>query len=248
MPDVTAAAGDCFSRVAKAEGFHNYLTVYNHADNATVFPNPNCVEVGKTVKVPEKAMKLFDLPLDGEKKLKIARKPTKLRVDLCTADAATAPKIAKAKLILGAKSAVGKNTSMELTDIDELATQAKLSVVLAKPAKFKGPPATAKGAADQHPPAIVAGDFDDPATVWPKTGHVFEWTLQVGHLEPHTTVRGVLQRLENLGFVCPVQQAEDAATGRAVRTYRRAVENKADPDDTTAVDDIRAHIKTRHDD
>ena len=35
MPDVTSAAGDCFNRIAKAQGFFNYLTVYNHDTNAT---------------------------------------------------------------------------------------------------------------------------------------------------------------------------------------------------------------------
>jgi hypothetical protein len=248
VPDVTSAAGDCFNRLAKAQGFHNYLTVYNHADNATVFPNPNCVEVGSTVKIPEKQMKLFDLPLDGEKKFKIVRKPAKLSIGLCTADATQAPKIAKAKLVVGGKSAVGTSGALVVEDIDSLVTAATLTVVLAKPAKFAGPPATATGPADQNPPAIVADDFDDPDTIWPKQGQTIEWTLEVGHLEPHTSVRGVLQRLENLGFGCPVQQAEDAATRRAVRTYRRAVESKVAPDDTDAVADIRAHIKSRHDD
>jgi hypothetical protein len=94
----------------------------------------------------------------------------------------------------------------------------------------------------------VPGDFDDDATVWTRTGETITWNLEVGSLEPHTATRGVLQRLQNLGFTCPVQQAEDDDTRRAVRTYRRFVETLTPPNDTSAVADIRNHIKARHDD
>jgi hypothetical protein len=82
--------------------------------------------------------------------------------------------------------------------------------------------------------------------VWPLKGETIVWSLQVGSLEPHKVTRGVLQRLENLGFTCPVQQVEDDATRKAVQTYRRAVEGKVSPADTDAVADIREHIQGRH--
>jgi hypothetical protein len=248
MPNTTSAPGDCFSRIAKANGFFNYLSVYTHDDNATTFPNPNQLEEGSTVKVPEKKMKAFDLPLDAEKKLKIVRKKTRLRVKLVQADVAKTPGIAKATLKIGDKKASGTTGSLDLEDIDPALTTASLTVTLSNPPPYAKPPATAKGVANQHPPPIVADDFDDPETVWPKKGATLSWDLQVGHLEPHTTTTGILQRLENLGFTCPVQKAEDDGTRRAVRTYRRFVENQTPPADTGAVADIRANIKARHDD
>jgi hypothetical protein len=248
VPNVTSTAGDCFSRIAKAHGFFSYLTVYNHSDNATTFPSPNHIEEGSTVKVPDKQVKSYALPLDAEKKFKVIRKKTKLRVKICKADVSQTPGMSKATLVIGAKTASNTKGMLEIDDIDASLTAATLTVELSKPPSYAAPPALPKAVKDQHPPAIVADDFDDPKPDWPKKGETITWALEVGSLEPHTVTRGILQRLENLGFTCPVQKLEDAATGFAVRTYRRAVEDKKTPADTAAVADIRAHIKARHDD
>lgn len=248
MANVASTNGDCISRIARVQGFFNYLSVYNYADNVTTFPNPNQIEEGSTVKVPDKQMKAFNLPLDSEKKFKIIRKKTKLRIKVCKADAAQTPEIAKATLTVGAKKAAGTTGTLEIDDIDPTLIDASLMVVLANPPAYAAPPATTAGVANQYPPPIVVTDFDDPKTVWPKKGETISWTLQVGYLEPHTVTRGVLQRLENLGFTCPVQKVEDAATHRAVKTYRRFVESLVAPNDTDAVADIQANIRGRHDD
>ncbi len=249
MPDVTSAAGDCFNRIAKTNGFHNYLTVYNHSDNATQFPNPNQVIEGSTVKVPDKTMKAFDVKLDAETKFKIIRQKCKLRVKLCKADVSQTPATSSAELKIGAKSLKAASAGLfEIDDIDANETAATLSIKLADPPAHQKAPATPAATANQYPPRVVHEDFDDPATVWPRKGENITWNLEVGSLEPHTTTKGVLQRLHNLGFQCPVQSAEDDDTKRAVQTYRRAVENLAPPNDTSAVADIRGNIKTRHDD
>lgn len=247
MPNVTSTAGDCFARIAKAQGFFNYRTVYNHDDNAAQFPNPNQVEEGSSVKVPEKKMKAFDLPVDAEKKFKVVRKKTNLRVKICMADVAQVPEISKATLTIGSKKATATSGTLDIDDIDPSLTSASLTIALANPAAHAGPPAPTAAVADQYPPAIVVADFDDPATVWPKKGETFVWQLQVGHLEPSTVTRGVLQRLENLGATCPVSKTEDDATKRAVRCYRRFAEAMIPPADTSAAADIAGHIKTRHD-
>lgn len=248
MPDVTAKAGDCFSRIAKEQGFFNYRSVYDHDTNAANFPNPNCVEQGATIKVPEKKMKAFNLPLDAEKKFKIIRKKTKLRVKIVKADVAQTPAMAKATLEIAGKKATGTTGLLEIDDIDPLETIASLTVVLSDPAAYAAPPATAAGVANQYPEPIVPADFEDPKTLWPKKGETVTWNLWVGSLEPHTVTRGVLQRLENLGFNTPIQKNEDVVSRRVVKNYRRSVENKVPPADTDAVADIRAHIKARHDD
>ena len=248
MADVTSTAGDCFNRIAKANNFFNYLTVYNHSDNATNFPNPNCIEEGSTVKVPDKQVRAYALPLDNEKNFKVIRKKTKLRIKICKADVAQTPAMDKATLVIGAKKATGTTGTLEIDDIDPQLTTATLTVELSKPPAYAAPPATPTKTEDLYPPGIIAADFEDSKTEWPKKGETITWALQVGSLEPHTVTRGVLQRLVNLGFKCPIQKTEDADTGWAVRTYRRAVENKVKPADTAAVADIQAHIKPRHDD
>src|ERR687886_719953 len=103
MPDIVTTPGDCFNRVAKANGFFNYRSVYDHSTNAASFPNPNQVEEGSTIKVPEKQMKAFDLNLDAEKPFKIIRKPTNLKIKICKADVSQALTIKKATLVLGGK-------------------------------------------------------------------------------------------------------------------------------------------------
>lgn len=248
MANVTSVAGDCFNAIAKAQGFYNYVSIYNYDNNATQFPNPNQVEEGSTVKVPDKQMKAFDLVLDGQKSFKIVRKKTQLKIKICKGDATQTPGITKAKLELGAKKAADTNGTLNLDDIDPSLVAGTLTITLANPPAYAAPPATSTGVANQYPPPIVTADFDDPKTVWPKNGDTITWNLLVGHLEPHTVTRGVLQRLQNLGFTCPVQKAEDDATRRAVRTYRRFVEGKVSPADTDAVADIQNHIKSRHDD
>ena len=248
MPNITSTPGDCFNRIAKAQGFFNYRSVYDHDNNATTFPNPNQIEEGSTVKVPEKKMKAFDLPLDAEKPFKIIRKPTNLQIKICRADVGQLTTITKATLDFGGKKTVSGTPTLIHHDIDPLVTTASLTVELEKPPAYAAPPATDAGVANQYPPPIKAPDFDDPKTEWPKKGDTIVWSLQIGSLEPHTVTRGVLQRLENLGFTCPVQKVEDVKTQRAVKTYRRAVENKVPPADTAAAADIMAHIKARHDD
>jgi hypothetical protein len=247
VPDITSVAGDCFARIARAHGFHNYLTVYTHADNAARFANPNQLVQGSTVKVPEKQMKAFDLPVDTEKKFKIIRKATKLELRLCQADVSKTPAIAKATLEIAGKKAAGAGATLVIDDIDPMAVAATLTLMLAKPVVHAKAPPTTAAVANQYPPAIVAADFDDPETVWPKGGETITWQLQVGHLEPATETRGVLQRLVNLGSVCPVSTVEDAATQRAVRCYRRHAEGLAPPADTGMAADIQAHLKARHD-
>jgi len=248
MPDVTSAAGDCFNRIAKNNGFFNYLTVYNYDDNAANFPNPNQLVLGSTVKVPDKRMKAFDVKLDAETKFKIIREKCKLRVKVCKADLSAAT-TSSVQLTIGAKSSKAANSGLlEIADIDANETAATLVVKLADlPAYQKAPP-TPAAVANQYPPRVVPEDFDDPATVWVRKGETVTWNLEVGSLEPHTVTRGVLQRLHNLGFSCPIQTAEDDDTRVAVRTYRRAVENLDPPGDTSAVADIQDNIKGRHDD
>jgi hypothetical protein len=247
VPDITSVPGDCFARIARSNGFYNYLTVYTHADNATAFPNPNQLVEGSTVKLPEKQMLAYDLAVDTQKNFTLIRKPTRLEVRLCQADVSKTPAIAKATLEIAGKKLMSVASTLALENIDPTAVAATLTVVLAKPAAHAKAPPTTAAVANQYPPAIVAADFDDPETVWPKKGDTITWQLQVGHLEPATATRGVLQRLVNLGSVCPVGTAEDEATQRAVRCYRRHAEGLAPPADTGAVADIQAHIQARHD-
>ena len=93
---------------------------------------------------------------------------------------------------------------------------------------------------------IVVKDFKDKDPD-PNDFSKVEWTLEVGHLEPHTVIRGVTQRLYNLGFNCPVVKVEDDKTKAAVNAYQLAFKLKKIGQETGKIADIQADIATRHD-
>ena len=93
MPNHAVVPGDCFNSIAKSEGFYNYLTVYNQGTNRTNFPNPNMLEEGTTVDVPDKKPKKAPLNLDAKTGFVVDRQKTKFRVVLLDTDFQTLQKI-----------------------------------------------------------------------------------------------------------------------------------------------------------
>jgi hypothetical protein len=115
----TVTPGDCFNSVAKDKGFYNYKTIHKHGQNTTNFPNPNMLEEGKTVEVPDKKPKKVALPLDQEKKFLVDRQKTNFRAFLL--DFESKPlKIKSCKATIGTnyKKKPADNGLLELTDID----------------------------------------------------------------------------------------------------------------------------------
>jgi hypothetical protein len=138
------------------------------------------------------------------------------------------------------------NGLLELTDIDPAINDGSLVLTPAVPPPPAAPAAAAKPDPKAYPIVIVEKDFQDKDPEAAKLAAV-EWTLKIGQLEPQTTIRGVLQRLVNLGFACPVQTNEDANTKRAVSAYQLNVQGKKKGGETGVAADIRDHIKGKHD-
>jgi hypothetical protein len=248
MPPHTVATGDCFDSIAKANKFYNYRTIYDSGSNATNWPNANQLVVGGTVDIPVKSTKMFDLLLDGVVRAVLDRKNTKMRIVAVDADfKAVKVDACKATIDIEYPKKPEANGLLALTDIDPAINDGCLVLTPAVP---KPPPA--KGAAPPkpdpkaYPIAIVEKDFQDKDPEAQKLAAV-EWTLKIGQLEPYTSIRGVLQRLVNLGFDCPVQTNEDAKTAKAVSAYQLNVQGKNKGDETGVVADIRDHIKDKHD-
>ncbi len=79
---------------------------------------------------------------------------------------------------------------------------------------------------------------------YPGSDHAEERTFELGHLDPHDEVRGVQQRLNNLGFTCGAEDGDAAdKTRAALETYKRAhgLGESSELDDTTL-----AHLAGRH--
>jgi hypothetical protein len=252
LPSYTVAENDCFDSISKANNFYNYRTIYDAGSNATDWPNANQLVVGGTVNIPAKTTKKFKLLLDGVVKAVLKRKKTKMRIVAVDADfKAIKVDACKATIDIEYPKKPEANGLLNLSDIDPAINDGSLVLTPAvpKPPKAKKPK---KGAAPPkpdpkaYPIAIVEKDFEDKDPEALKLAAV-EWTLNIGQLEPHTTIRGVLQRLVNLGFTCPVQTNEDADTAKAVSAYQLNVQGEKKGDETGVVADIRDHIKDKHD-
>jgi hypothetical protein len=248
MAAYTVAEGDCFDSIAKANGFFDYQTIYKNGNNKTQWPNPNMLVIGGTVDIPAKTVKKVDLKLDKTVKAVVKRKKTRLRlVPVDSSFKALKIDACKATVSIEYPQKPDGTGLLELSDIDPSIKDGMLLLNLKVPPK-PAAPAPAAPAVDPkaYPIAVVANDFVDKN---PKAeDHTkVEWVLKIGQLEPHTTVRGVLQRLINLGFGCPAQTSEDDKTSRAVKAYQLNIELKKGGQETGLVSDIRDDIKKRHD-
>ena len=249
MADHPVSPGDCFASIAQANNFYNYLTLYNHADNAALQvlrPNPNQLVEGDVVKVPDKQQKTVTLVLDGTKTFVVIRRKTKLRL-VVTDSTKTALAPSTCSLTVGSAN---KNTPpggqglLEL-DIDPEETRGALKMSFpALPAAGAAPADPAAADPPANPPVILPSQFRDPAAP-PQTGaYKVKWDLSIGSLEPKQAIRGTLQRLNNLTYPAPVQQAEDDETRKSVKGYQAMKRAAAK---TGNVADIRDDLATFHD-
>lgn len=252
MAKHTVVPGECFSSLAQANKFNDYLTLYNHGDNAALKgkrPNPNQLEEGDSVEIPDKTIKKVPAASNKEHKFVLVRTKTKLRLALVDARG-KAMKLAKCKLEVGGKkqSKLPDGQGLVEMEIDPLATAGTLAISWTPP-KAKPPAkvaAKAKASPPPYPPPIVAADFEDKtAKVAPEKEA--SWTLQVGFMEPSDVVRGSLRRLVNLGYTASDVKVEDAATAAVVKGYQRQNGLGTKGSESGKIADVRADLETRHD-
>lgn len=261
MPSHTVQPGDCFDSIAREHGFFNYQTVFKHGQNAQACgpgTDPNTLIEGRTVEIPAKTVKKVALKLGEEQTFVIDRRKTRLR--LLVADAAGKPlELGQGKLTVGAvvvDKGAGFKGLIE-ADIDPLQKAGTLVVKLPPlPALAPKPPPLPlpigpqpEPPAPPHPPKIVADEFTDKRDPLDADPIDVNWTLKLGHLEPVGTLRGVLQRLNNLGCATPdpaTTAAEDDKTRRAIKSYQN---HKGKPKDqrTGLAADVRSLVEADHD-
>src|SRR5688572_4466199 len=246
MPTYTVKPGDCFNSIAKANGFFNYRTVYNHSNNATKWTNANTLEEGKTVEIPDKKPKKVALKIDSQNKFAVDRRKTRFRVMLLDAELKPLEvKTCKTHLDVDYKK-LPKKGLIELDDINPETTDATITVKLKVPEPPVGMPAPAKVDPKKYPIAIAPEQFADKNPK-PEDQSEVEWTLQVGFLETHTACRGVIQRLVNLGFHSAPSTSENDDTKAAVSAYQLYIQNKAKGSETGKIADVRDDVRSRHD-
>jgi len=249
MSDYTIGSGDCFARVAALNNYYNYRTLYDHPDNAAIKtkrPNPNQLAEGDVVKIPEKRQKTAALTLDGKNSFVVDRRKTKLR--LVVTDSAKHPLVPTAcDLRVGNSSnsnAPGGQGLIEL-EVDPTKRSGELKLrfaALPAPGAIPADPPPANPPA--NPPLIRESQYKEK----PATAEIEEltvtWDLNIGYLQPKSTVRGTLQRLNNLTIETPVRDTENEKTKLYVKGYQ-AFQRAAAPDG--AVSSIRDGLEQFHD-
>jgi hypothetical protein len=251
MADYTVKAGDCFSSIARANGYYKYSTLYQHADNTAtrlVRTNPNMLVAGDIVSVPDKRKKKVALVLDGTRNLVIRRESTSLQVYISLIDKTVRPAPTSLQFSGGGKNSAALpdgGGKVELLAIDAGGTSGKVEMQIpALPAAPPLAPAVVQATPPNNPPLVDPTHFTDAAPEFDVDIVRVRWTLKLGHLEPHTTIKGVLQRFYNMGYEMPVVEAETDKT-RPLIKYWQASGGDAAP--SGAVADVRAAIEALHD-
>ena len=253
----TVKPGDCFSSLAKKNGFFNYLTLYKRGTNSEIRKkrkNPNMLVEGDVLKIPSKRQKKAAIPLDDEITFVVDRQVTKIRLAVLDVEDKTID-LTDCKLVVGPLTKTDKPTPAGLIEgeIDPTvkAGTLELKFTLKKKAATAVVAEVGGTAPDPppHPPDIVAKEFLDESEKDDDAPVEVAIALQIGFLEPCSETRGAMQRLNNLGCKVPdatAKTAEDDATKRVVKSYQKFKDpTKADP--SGAVADLRADLEKAHD-
>ncbi|HWC97026.1 MAG TPA: hypothetical protein VG456_09760, partial [Candidatus Sulfopaludibacter sp.] len=225
MANHRVTPGDCFASIARANNFFNYLTLYNHAANTALRmlrTNPNQLQEGDDVTIPPKQQKTINLTLDASKRFRVDLRITKLRLVLTNKDRAALAPSACTVTVGSANSAAlpGAQGLVEL-EIEPEETRGNLRMTFPALPAFGAPPADPAAVnPPAHPPTIMPSEFRDPAAKLQTEALTVKLDLSIGALEPKESLRGSLQRLNNLTYPTPVQQAEDDETRKSVKCYQ----------------------------
>ncbi|HEY4187462.1 MAG TPA: hypothetical protein VGP07_20465 [Polyangia bacterium] len=254
MAKHTAVPGDCVSSLAKANGFLDYLPVYNDGGNAALKgsrPNPNQLAEGDVVEIPDKKAKT--LPAATGKSHKFVVNKTKTTLRLVLVDATDQPLTVKTCLLeVGGQNQATPpdGTGLVEMEIDPIATDGTLTVTwdAPPPPPAPSPPAPPPAASPPpYPAPIAVADFEDKPDDTVTVETEATWTLHLGFMEPSAVVRGGLRRLVNLGYRATDVQAEDADTAAVVKAYQRKNGLGTKGKESGAIADVRSDLEKRHD-
>jgi hypothetical protein len=249
MADHVVRRGDCLCSIARAHGFYNYKTIYQHGDNAALRntrANPNMLVEGDVVKIPDKTAKKVALTLNGTTRFVVKRVPTKLFLVVQDSEG-KALEPTKTTLVVGSlksTTAPSQRGALEY-EIPPDATSGTLTLILPAVPK-KAPPkvaATAAANPPAHPPPIKTTEFIDKMAERDHEKLEIEFSLRIGHLEPASENRGVTMRLNNLGFDLPPKKNEDDDSIAAVKTFQGSKKKTK----TGKIADARADVEAAHD-
>jgi hypothetical protein len=239
--DYTVKKGDCISSLAFERGLL-WETVWNHPNNASLKsqrPDPNILQPGDIVHLPDKQPKTVDKPT--EKRHPFVRKgvPAKLRLKILQDQLPEAPDQDQSQQALS-QHFTGEDPDTSSTS-EKQTPRANVPYVVVIDGKSTNGTTDGSGMVQLSiPPNAKSGRLTlDPGTL---TETVIN--LNLGWLDPVENVSGVKQRLANLGFDCGDQSNDETPDFQAaLEAYQesRGLEATGDLDDAT-----RNQLKQEH--
>jgi Putative peptidoglycan binding domain/LysM domain len=188
----TVEQGDCLSSIAKAFGFSNWRTIYDHANNADfrqLRPNANVIYPGDEIFIPDLSRREEQRPTDARHTFALKRPKTWLRLLIRDGTQSPAPGCKYQLQVDGINHPDGVTDGNGML-IEEI-------------------PADAQS-------GLLTVWFDDEAT------HGHTWQILIGSLDPVDTMTGIQARLNNLGYTCgAVDGIIGPLTRSAVRSFQK---------------------------
>ncbi len=244
MSNHIATDGDCFSSLAAQTGFPSWKALHGHPANAGLKakrPNPNLLNNGDVVVLPEREPKTVAAATGAEHIFKAKRPHAKLRLFLRDVVGRELG-LVKCILEVGGKTSEARSDGkglVEFPDIPLGAKTATLTVELPAPPPPAPPPAD--GLVLPKETFTLPAEPERPSEKrTPPTQIV--WTLSLGALHTLSSTLGAQQRLHNLGYLGATSGTLDTATSEAVRAFRVDRNRPAgDLDGTTRQELEKAH-------
>lgn len=178
--------GEHVASIADSYGFADYLTIWNHANNATLKSkrqNPNVLYPGDRLFIPDRTPGEYSRATDQRHRFKVKGKPLKLRLTL--QDHYEKP-IANTACVLTID-----------TESHQLTTDGNGKIELTIP------PSASQSA------LLIQGDGEET----PYAGVTIP--IKIGHLDPVEEISGQQGRLSSLGYFWGVIDGEDSPDFRS---------------------------------
>lgn len=250
---VTVVAGDCIERIARANGYADYKTIWNDGANSGLKAGnrtPNHLAAGDDVVLPGTKVKNEERSTTKLWVI-VVKVPKRTRLRIVLLDGDEKPRKGCAWTLSGAAASTGTTGGSGMIeaavapDPDAASLELDLKKPPAKAAKAETdppePPTKAK--AVTYPPKIDHRQFKDAKPAVEPASKV-SIALKLGWLGPPLNDAGLQARLHNLGFLVDPAVPDAAMAKKAVEAYQRRYKQTV----TGLSDDVRADVRRRHDD
>jgi LysM repeat protein len=199
--------GDYLEKIAKDNGFSDYRAIYEHPQNADfrkLRPDPNLLYPGDKLFIPEKKPRVHQGATRQVHTFKVT--VPRLKLHLCLHDDYGDPiNIARYELDLSSK-VLNRYATGEADPPSDRFDASNLGKGLVIEELSNAPTQ-----------ATLRLWFEDPYSKKPDVVR----TLQLGHLDPITTISGIQARLNNLGFNCgPADGKSGPRTRAAIKLFQ----------------------------